>query len=89
MLTNKPNLFYHTIHKMALSYKSPCNLKKAQKAQNCLYGNTLLKKHVPLTISDSEETLQLADEKPNALIRLFNQKCIFLGLLLKSMRKRI
>nr|GFA56142.1 hypothetical protein [Tanacetum cinerariifolium] len=63
MLSPKPNLFYHTEHKMALGYQNPFYLKQAQKKQQSLYdGKMLLDKHDPPVVHDSEETLQLAQE---------------------------
>nr|GEW14653.1 hypothetical protein [Tanacetum cinerariifolium] len=63
MLSPKPDLFYYTEQKMALSYQNPFYLKQAQKKQQNLYdGKVLLEKHDPLVVHDSEETLQLAQE---------------------------
>nr|GEZ66096.1 Gag-Pol polyprotein [Tanacetum cinerariifolium] len=63
MLSPKPNLFYHTEHKMALDYQNPFYLKQAQKKQQSLNdGKVLLEKHDPPVVHDSEETLQLAQE---------------------------
>nr|GEX28930.1 retrovirus-related Pol polyprotein from transposon TNT 1-94 [Tanacetum cinerariifolium] len=63
MLLPKPDLFYHTEHKMALGYQNPCYLKQAQKKQRSLYdGIVLLENHDPPVVHDSEETLQLAQE---------------------------
>nr|GEU54305.1 retrovirus-related Pol polyprotein from transposon TNT 1-94 [Tanacetum cinerariifolium] len=64
MLSPKPDSFYHTEQKMALGYQNPFYLKKAQKKQQSLYdGKVLLEKHDPLVVHDSEETLQLAQER--------------------------
>ncbi|GJU40917.1 hypothetical protein Tco_1193874 [Tanacetum coccineum] len=64
MLSSKPDLFYHTEHKMALGYQNPFYLKQAQQKQHSLYnGKVLLEKHDPPTVYDSEETLELALEK--------------------------
>nr|GEZ39875.1 hypothetical protein [Tanacetum cinerariifolium] len=63
VLSPKPNLFYHTEQKMALSYQNPFYLKQAQKKQQSLYdGKVLLEKHDHPVVHDSEETLQLAQE---------------------------
>ncbi|GJY60755.1 hypothetical protein Tco_0461412 [Tanacetum coccineum] len=49
---------------MALGYQNPCYLKQAQQKQQSLYsGKDLLEKHDPPVVYDSEETLQLAQEK--------------------------
>ncbi|GJY42429.1 hypothetical protein Tco_0429699 [Tanacetum coccineum] len=72
MLSPKPNSFYHTEHKMALGYENPHYLKQAQKKQQSLYnGKVLLDKHDPSVVYDSEETLQLAQEKAAKLVRDF------------------
>nr|GFA73922.1 hypothetical protein [Tanacetum cinerariifolium] len=64
MLSPKPNSFYHTEKKMALGYQNPFYLKQAQKKQQSLYdGKVLFEKHDPSIVHDSEETLQLAQEK--------------------------
>nr|GEX66661.1 integrase, catalytic region, zinc finger, CCHC-type, peptidase aspartic, catalytic [Tanacetum cinerariifolium] len=50
--------------KMALGYQNHFYLKQAQKKQQSLYdGKVLFEKHDPLVVHDSEETLQLAQEK--------------------------
>ncbi|GJU60493.1 retrovirus-related pol polyprotein from transposon TNT 1-94 [Tanacetum coccineum] len=49
---------------MALGYQNPFYLKQAQQKQQSLYnGKVLLEKHYPPAVYDSEETLQLAQEK--------------------------
>nr|GEU81789.1 integrase, catalytic region, zinc finger, CCHC-type, peptidase aspartic, catalytic [Tanacetum cinerariifolium] len=64
MLSPKPDSFYHPEQKMALGYQNPFYLKQAQKKQQSLYdGKVLLEKHDPPVVHDSEETLQLAQEK--------------------------
>ncbi|GJS08140.1 hypothetical protein Tco_0364936 [Tanacetum coccineum] len=61
MLSPKPDSFYHTEQKLALGYQNPFYLKQAQQKQQSLYdGKTLLEKHDPPVVYDSEETLQLA-----------------------------
>nr|GEU70703.1 reverse transcriptase domain-containing protein [Tanacetum cinerariifolium] len=68
MLSRKPDSFYHTKHKMALGYQNPFYLKQAQQKQQSLYdGKVLFEKHDPLVMHDSEETLQLAQEKTQAI----------------------
>ncbi|GJU95327.1 hypothetical protein Tco_1320083 [Tanacetum coccineum] len=62
-LSPKPDSFYHTEQKIALGYQNPFYLKQAQQKQQSLYdGKTLLEKHDPLIVYNSEETLQLAQE---------------------------
>nr|GEZ24592.1 hypothetical protein [Tanacetum cinerariifolium] len=64
MLNPKPDLFYHPNQKMALGYPNPTYLKKAQLKQQSMYnGNLLLEEHDPLAVYDSEETLELAQER--------------------------
>ncbi|GJX57345.1 integrase, catalytic region, zinc finger, CCHC-type containing protein [Tanacetum coccineum] len=49
---------------MALGYQNPFYLKQAQQKQQSLYnGKVLLEKHDPPTVYDSEETLELAQER--------------------------
>nr|GEZ71530.1 hypothetical protein [Tanacetum cinerariifolium] len=49
---------------MALGYQNPFYLKQAQKKQQSLYnGKVLLENHDPPVVHDSEETLQLAQER--------------------------
>nr|GEV09172.1 hypothetical protein [Tanacetum cinerariifolium] len=63
MLSPKPDLFYHTEHKMALGYQNTFYLKQAQQKQQSLYNDkVLLENHDPPVMYDSEETLQLAQE---------------------------
>nr|GFB28717.1 Gag-Pol polyprotein [Tanacetum cinerariifolium] len=64
MLPPKPDSFYHTEQKMALGYQNPFYLKQAQQKQQSLYdGKVLFEKHDPPVVHDSEETLQLAQER--------------------------
>ncbi|GJU37141.1 hypothetical protein Tco_1185495 [Tanacetum coccineum] len=49
---------------MALGYQNPFYLKQAQQKQQSLYnGKVLLEKHDPPAVYDSEETLELAQER--------------------------
>nr|GEZ85670.1 hypothetical protein [Tanacetum cinerariifolium] len=49
---------------MALGYQNPFYLKQAQKKQQSLYdGKVLSEKHDPPVVHDSEETIQLGQEK--------------------------
>nr|GEY57204.1 hypothetical protein [Tanacetum cinerariifolium] len=64
MLLPNPDSFYHTEQKMTLGYQNPFYLKQAQKKQQSLYdGKLLLENHDPPVVHDSEETLQLAQER--------------------------
>ncbi|GJW15202.1 retrovirus-related pol polyprotein from transposon TNT 1-94 [Tanacetum coccineum] len=72
MLSPKPDSFYHTEQKMALGYQNPFYLKQAQQKQQSLYnGKVLLEKHDPSIVYDSEETLQLAQEKASKFVQNF------------------
>ncbi|GJX23023.1 hypothetical protein Tco_0227468 [Tanacetum coccineum] len=63
MLT-KPQNFYDETHKTALGYQNPLYLRQAQRLQPALYnGNVLIDKHNPISVSNSEETLILAEER--------------------------
>ncbi|GJS74029.1 retrovirus-related pol polyprotein from transposon TNT 1-94 [Tanacetum coccineum] len=69
MLSPKPDSFYHTEQKMALGYQNPFYLKQAQRKQQSLYnGKVLLEKHDPPVVHDSEETLQLLQEKSSQIL---------------------
>ncbi|GKB06215.1 hypothetical protein Tco_0834448 [Tanacetum coccineum] len=62
MLT-KPQNFYDETHKTALGYQNPLYLSQARRLQTALYnGNVLIVKHNPVSVSDSGETLILAEE---------------------------
>ncbi|GKB26684.1 hypothetical protein Tco_0866085 [Tanacetum coccineum] len=62
MLT-KPQAFYDETHKTTLGYKNPFYLSQAQWKVPALYdGNTIVKTHVALFVTDSEETLELTEE---------------------------
>ncbi|GJR92566.1 retrovirus-related pol polyprotein from transposon TNT 1-94 [Tanacetum coccineum] len=62
MLT-KPQAFYDETHKTALGYQNPFYLSQPRRKVPALYdGNTLVKTYVPLSETDSEETLELAEE---------------------------
>ncbi|GKB57298.1 hypothetical protein Tco_0913484 [Tanacetum coccineum] len=57
---------------MALGYQNHFYLKQAQKKQQSLYdGKILLEKHDPPAVHNSEETLQLAQEKAAKFVRDF------------------
>ncbi|GJU91870.1 hypothetical protein Tco_1304293 [Tanacetum coccineum] len=62
MLT-KPQAFYDESHKIALGYQNPLYLTQAQRKVHALYcGRTIVKKHDELSIIDTEEMLELAEE---------------------------
>ncbi|GJV00616.1 retrovirus-related pol polyprotein from transposon TNT 1-94 [Tanacetum coccineum] len=62
MLT-KPQAFYDETHKTALGYQNPLYLSQARWKVPALYDcNTIFKTHVALFVTDSEETLELAEE---------------------------
>ncbi|GJX07639.1 hypothetical protein Tco_0195571 [Tanacetum coccineum] len=61
MLT-KPQAFYDKNHKTALGYKNSLYLTQALRKQPALYcGQTIVKKHDPLFVIDTEETLDLSE----------------------------
>ncbi|GKB69095.1 retrovirus-related pol polyprotein from transposon TNT 1-94 [Tanacetum coccineum] len=61
MLT-KPQTFYDETHKTTLGYQNPFYLSQARWKVPALYdGNTIVKTHVALFVTDSEETLELAE----------------------------
>nr|GEU29764.1 hypothetical protein [Tanacetum cinerariifolium] len=67
MLT-KPQAFYDETHKIALGYQNPFYLSQARQKVPALYdGNTIVKTHVALSITDREETLELAEENKKYL----------------------
>ncbi|GJT40368.1 hypothetical protein Tco_0940233 [Tanacetum coccineum] len=62
MLT-KPQAFYDESHKTALGYQNPLYLTQTQRKVPALYcGHTIVKQHDALSIIDTEETLELAEE---------------------------
>ncbi|GJX44618.1 retrovirus-related pol polyprotein from transposon TNT 1-94 [Tanacetum coccineum] len=58
----KPQFFYDHITKQALCFQNPFYLKKAQQLEPKLYVGDIIEKTNPIVISDSEETLLLAEE---------------------------
>ncbi|GKA71223.1 retrovirus-related pol polyprotein from transposon TNT 1-94, partial [Tanacetum coccineum] len=63
MLT-KPQAFYDESHKTALGYQNTFYLSQARRKVPALYdGHTIFKQHDALFIPDTEETLDLAEEK--------------------------
>ncbi|GJR71711.1 retrovirus-related pol polyprotein from transposon TNT 1-94 [Tanacetum coccineum] len=62
MLT-KPQAFYNETHKTAHGYQKTFYLSQARRKVFALYdGNTIVKTYVTLSVTDSEETLELAEK---------------------------
>ncbi|GJX49842.1 hypothetical protein Tco_0276687 [Tanacetum coccineum] len=62
MLT-KSQAFYDESHKNALGYQNPFYLSQARRKVPALCdGHTIVKTHVALSVTDTEETLELAEE---------------------------
>ncbi|GKE78783.1 hypothetical protein Tco_1544903 [Tanacetum coccineum] len=62
MLT-KPQAFYDETHKTALGYQNPFYHSQARQKVPALYdGNTIVKTHIALSVTDGEEILELAKE---------------------------
>ncbi|GJY23015.1 reverse transcriptase domain-containing protein [Tanacetum coccineum] len=62
MLT-KPQVFYDECHKTTLGYQNPLYLTQAQRNVLALYcGHIIVNQHDALSIIDTEETLELAEE---------------------------
>ncbi|GJX87147.1 hypothetical protein Tco_0339161 [Tanacetum coccineum] len=63
MLTKRPNLATHDLHKIALGSSNPWNLKQAKLSQPTLYdGHALLNTtHRPVRVHDSEDALVQAE----------------------------
>nr|GEV65263.1 integrase, catalytic region, zinc finger, CCHC-type, peptidase aspartic, catalytic [Tanacetum cinerariifolium] len=63
MLT-KPQAFYDESHKTTLGYQNPFYLSRAQRKVPTLYdGHAIFKSHDALFVTDTEETLELAEGK--------------------------
>ncbi|GJS96673.1 hypothetical protein Tco_0803641 [Tanacetum coccineum] len=71
MLT-KPQFFYDHTTKQALGFQNPFYLKKAQQLEPKLYDGNVIEKTNAIVISDSEETLMLAEKSHSKM--LLNQK---------------
>ncbi|GJS21959.1 retrovirus-related pol polyprotein from transposon TNT 1-94 [Tanacetum coccineum] len=67
MLT-KPLFFYDHITKQALGFQNPFYLKKALQLEPKLYVGDIIEKTNPIVISDSEETLILAEESRSKML---------------------
>ncbi|GJU43971.1 hypothetical protein Tco_1201237 [Tanacetum coccineum] len=62
MLT-KPQAFYDESHKTLLGYQNPLYLTQVQRKVHVLYcGNIIVKQHDALSVIDTKETLELAEE---------------------------
>ncbi|GJS60952.1 hypothetical protein Tco_0655736 [Tanacetum coccineum] len=59
----KPNPYYDEQNKVAIGYKNPLCLTRAQKVQSALYnGHEIIKtNHVPTIVHNSEDTLEIAE----------------------------
>ncbi|GKC40697.1 retrovirus-related pol polyprotein from transposon TNT 1-94 [Tanacetum coccineum] len=76
MLT-KPQVFYDECHKMALGYQNPFYLAQAHRKVPALYdGHTIVKKHDALTVTDTEETLELAEESRLKMLAKQNDETV-------------
>ncbi|GJS00829.1 integrase, catalytic region, zinc finger, CCHC-type containing protein [Tanacetum coccineum] len=67
MLT-KPQFFYDHTTKQALGFQNPFYLKKAQQLELKLYDGNVIEKTNAIVISDSEETLMLAEESRSKML---------------------
>ncbi|GJU06337.1 retrovirus-related pol polyprotein from transposon TNT 1-94 [Tanacetum coccineum] len=67
MLT-KPQFFYDHTTKQALGFQIPFYLKKAQQLEPKLYDGNVIKNTSAIVISDSEETLMLAEESHSKIL---------------------
>nr|GEW02138.1 hypothetical protein [Tanacetum cinerariifolium] len=67
MLT-KPKFFYDHTTKQALGFQNPFYLKKAQQLKPKLYDGNVIKNTCVIVISNSEETLMLAEESRSKMI---------------------
>ncbi|GJW81269.1 hypothetical protein Tco_0145244, partial [Tanacetum coccineum] len=62
MLT-KPQVFYNECHKTTLSYQNPLYSSQAQRKVPALYcGHTIVTQHDFLSVIDTEETLEMAED---------------------------
>ncbi|GJZ26983.1 reverse transcriptase domain-containing protein [Tanacetum coccineum] len=69
MLT-KPQFFYDHTTKQALGFQNLFYLKKAQQLEPKLYDGNVIKNTSAIVISDSEETLMLAEEEADSFLAL-------------------
>nr|GFA41121.1 Gag-Pol polyprotein [Tanacetum cinerariifolium] len=71
MLT-KPQVFYNHSTRQALGFQNLCYLKKAQQLKPKLYDGRIIEKFDAVVISDTEETLMLAEESHSKMIEKQN-----------------
>nr|GEX61179.1 putative reverse transcriptase domain-containing protein [Tanacetum cinerariifolium] len=71
MLTN-PHVFYNHSIRQDLGFQNPCYLKKAQQLKPKLYDGSVIEKSDAIVISDTEETLMLAEESRSKMIEKQN-----------------
>ncbi|GJU24054.1 hypothetical protein Tco_1162675 [Tanacetum coccineum] len=67
MLT-KPQFFYDHTTKQALGFQNPFYLKKAQQLEPKLYDGNVIKNTSAIVITDSKETLVLAEESHSKML---------------------
>ncbi|GJV24643.1 retrovirus-related pol polyprotein from transposon TNT 1-94 [Tanacetum coccineum] len=76
MLT-KPQVFYDKSHKTALYYQNPFYLAQARRKVPTLYdGHTIVKKHDALSVTDTKETLKLAEESRLKMLAKQNDETV-------------
>nr|GFA86982.1 hypothetical protein [Tanacetum cinerariifolium] len=71
MLT-KPQVLYNHSTRQALGFQNPCYLKKAQQLKPKLYDGCVIEKSKAIVVSDTEETLMLAEESHSKMIEKQN-----------------
>ncbi|GJZ24936.1 hypothetical protein Tco_0562395 [Tanacetum coccineum] len=59
---SKPQAFYNETHKIALGYQNPLYLSQAQRKVPALYCGYTIVKPAALSVIDTKETLELAEE---------------------------
>ncbi|GJT22969.1 hypothetical protein Tco_0892906 [Tanacetum coccineum] len=67
MLT-KPQFFYDNTTKQALGFQNPFELQKAQQSKPKVYVGDIIVQTNPIVISDSEETLTLAEDSRSKML---------------------
>nr|GFB94139.1 hypothetical protein [Tanacetum cinerariifolium] len=60
------------LEKQAIGFQNPCYLKKAQQLKPKLYDGSVIEKSDAIVISDTEETLLLAEESRSKMIEKQN-----------------
>ncbi|GKC79454.1 retrovirus-related pol polyprotein from transposon TNT 1-94, partial [Tanacetum coccineum] len=67
-ILTKPQFFYDYTTKQALGFQNPFYLKKAQQLEPKLYDGNVIKNTYAIVITDSEETLMLAEESHSKML---------------------